>query len=218
MPKAKRHHSPHTRYLLEHLVRQPPIERVGRRPTAGIRSLRKFGHIFMDTFPEKYVRKDGRSVKFSMNGDVYESGIGITITIPNRSTPGIGIICASIKLGFEPRALIIEAIHGTPGAVERIKYTNEVLGKPWANYAVEMAEEHARKCGFHQVKIASPRTNYWFEHPQVKKKTGEQEWKYVEVIEPAEKAALQKQMLAFYAIIAKKMGYKKQGDFYVKEL
>lgn len=218
MPRVKQRHPPQVRSLLRHLIQQPPPERIGRRPTAGIRALRKFGRTFIDTFPEKYVRKDGRSVKFTINGDVYESGIGIMITIPNPRTPGYGINCASIKLGFEAEALVIEAIHGIPGTTDRIKYANETLGKPWANYALELAEQHARQCGLQRVKIASPQTNYWFNHPQVLKKVKDFEWEYVEVTDANEKEALQRQILGFYAIIAKKMKYKKQGDYYVKEL
>ena len=169
----------------------------------------------MDTFPEKIVRNAHGIVRININFSANESGIAIA------TLDGLGnmhkTLCGHIKIGFEPEALIVEAIQGHFDRKDRVKQVNTVLGKPWANYSLELAEEHARRCGLKHVKIASPRTNYWFEHPEKLTKTDEG-WKYLEVTNPEEKKEIQQRMLTSYAIIAKKMGYKKQGEFYVKEL
>ncbi|QQR92309.1 MAG: hypothetical protein IPJ89_04085 [Candidatus Iainarchaeum archaeon] len=186
------------------------------RPSAQLHAIRKFGRTFMDSFPDKIIRNTHGTVRININFSANESGIAIATM--DGSGDMRKHLCGHVRIGFEPQTLIVEAIQGHFGRKNNIDQVNAVLGKPWANYALELAEQHARQCGLQRVKIASPRTNYWFNHPQVLKKVKDFEWEYAEVTDANEKEALQRQILGFYAIIAKKMGYKKQGDYYVKEL
>ena len=208
MPRLKRLNPPHVQRLLRQIAIEKPYEKEGRKPTASTRALRTIGRMFIERFPTRVVNTIG----IRLNGDVYESPIGIHLTVGGPTMP---VLRASAKIGFDCGAVIIEGIQGVSESGNELKQATERLGKPWPNYLLEMVEENARACGFHQVRIRRPETLYWVQQPvQYNIKSRENE----KITNEAEKRALQKQIIGFYAIIAKKMKYKKQGDYYVKEL
>ncbi|MBI4043892.1 MAG: hypothetical protein HY393_03755 [Candidatus Diapherotrites archaeon] len=180
--------------------------------TAAGEALLSHGKPFIETFalhPLAYGKWEvgiGRST--------YESSVGVGI-YPGRSTEEPIPVrrdsaLVQAKLGFERKAVIIEALQGKRGNVKDVQRMNAALGMPWPNYLLQETEKHARACGFKKVKIRKPETLYYYKHPAVPVKTGEAPGPVIERV--------QARMRALYEKAAQAMGYHEEPGFYVKNL
>jgi hypothetical protein len=113
---------------------------------------------------------------------------------------------AHVKLGFESKAVIVEAMQGDKGRQPEFERFREMHGKPWANYLIEKLEEHAKKTGFKKVKIRVPESLYYYHYKEVDSKVKKKD------------REVQEEMEALYNSVAEAMGYRRKGNFFVKEL
>jgi hypothetical protein len=148
----------------------------------------------------KYVARIERSF--------HESGISYVVEA-NYSSGSIPLCC--LKIGFDRQAVIIEAMQGEAEFGREIKEMNQKLGKPWANYLLQCVETDARRAGYTQVKIRRPETLYYYEHGVLDTYTDRNQ-------AVGQNPEVQKRMREMYGLIAKRMGYRKEGDFFVKDL
>lgn len=183
------------------------IREIAHRETAIQENVRLFGKLFLTRSKKRKIRGTNYAAKLTKSR--YESGIAYGIgQIANEEDP-ITII-ASLKLGFEKQAVVIESIQGNREAKEKIVELNRALREPWANYLLRCVEEDARRAGYTQIKIRKPETLYYYNNPVL----------WTAEIHDYEKEAekIQKRMREMYGLIAKKMGYRKELDFFVKDL
>jgi hypothetical protein len=221
MPQLRQRHPPHVQRHLKHLVQQrklgmgPPF----RHKSASVQRLRNFGRTFTDGFSPILLRNGNAVVRVNIDHAKYESPLGLTFSIARPTGKRVRkkkavIQTAQLKLGFEKDSVVVEAINGLVEDPTTMRRLNEMLGEPWPNCGLRIIEERARKLGFRSVVIRDPRTNYWYETPY--------EWSieygHTVISDPIRKKQIQDRMKQFYALIAKKNGYRRIEGNYVKIL
>lgn len=188
------------------------------KPTA-LRGIRKFGKLFLVSFPEKdYPIQGGERFVVCIAHSNYESAVSLAVKKCSAGTESeCQMASGQVKLGFEKRSVVIEAIQGMADEKETLDVFSGLVGMPWANFLVLQVEEQARKTGFTHVKIRKPEGLFWYRSPNVisfgadgKKKTPEQ------MEEDQQKIRIR--MRGKYKAIAKRLGYAPAGDFFVKAL
>ena len=199
---------------------------VGRAEYAsgGRTALNAFGRGFTESFP-KILLKGKKGRKFSLRCATarWEScWAAVLETVPVRGA-GTSTRVADVNLGFEREAVIVEAMHGHEKMQPWIERFREMHEKPVFNFVLERVEEHARLLGFKQVKIRVPESLWFFKSPSL---FGNKMAKLARITDLKErekqgekaKEDIRRGMEALYKAVAKAMGYKRKGLFYVKRL
>lgn len=208
------------------LPRNPPVEKLLLTVSQFNPRLVRHGGFFLLSFPRQLLRGPKRT-EFLIEPQQgnYESLIELRATALLRAferIPGqkktVRLVkqakIASASLLFERNAVIIAAIKGEPSAriIQKDQTSKQLLDRlttvakmPWANYLVQQVEQHARQCGFREVRIAKPETLHYYREPYGAKNPGDVE-------------RIRKNMRTLYYNVAKAMGYTEKGDYFVKQL
>jgi hypothetical protein len=192
-------------------------------PTTSRKRIRKFGKRFIDSFPliEFGVKKKKRFVVLmESEGNFFslldESPVSVVLQRnflePKKNTKGLNtdiagkVVVAKIYLGFEKRNVIVEGIKGGRNVKSHLDSFRGIHGRNAFGFLMELIEEHAKKTGFHSIKIRLPDTLQAYYYLD-KKKLPKQEIERI-----------RKRMWALYEGIARTRGYKKEKNFFVKSL
>jgi hypothetical protein len=178
-------------------------------PTSIGRGGEKIGQQFMDSFPKHILKKRRRAFTVGMSSTQHESQYGLVIRL---GADYMGQKIASVKLGFEGEAVVIEAINGSDGVKKDLDAFKNLAGMPWANYLLQKVEEHARKHGFKYVKIRRPETLDYYHAPV----TQGIEFQTFDFGVGAR--AIRESMRKLYYSVAHAMRYKRKFPFFVKAL
>jgi len=137
--------------------------------TAGS-GVRQFGKRFITTFPEITLGEKKRNV-FVVSADIsyHESPVAVVLwREPAREITGArGAAFGEAKLLFEKDAVTM-LFQGERKAQPWLERFREMHGMPWAEFLAEKVEEHARRCGFRQARIAAPETLEYYKKPLVR--------------------------------------------------
>ncbi|MBI4043900.1 MAG: hypothetical protein HY393_03800 [Candidatus Diapherotrites archaeon] len=173
--------------------------------TADIENIIRYGATFLATHQKKTLHtKEGPSYEIALGASGNESLVGLRITHENHSFPHF-----VLQLGFERKTIIVEAMQGQRPQNE-IRALNHALGEPCANRLLRELEEHARKNGFKTIKIRTPESLHYYQWPLASAKDKEEKERKVKAIRAS--------MHALYGLVAKTMGYKKKGAFFIRTL
>lgn len=183
-------------------------------PTARRRSILKHGKPFIELFPATTITTHKATFRIEPTETMGESPIGIGIF--HDAHYGHGGQLARIKLGFEKKAVIIEAIQGAKPSDNKYVASNQELmrafkektGKTWQRFLIEKIEAHAKEMGFTRVKIIKPEFNSYY-HTHLIDRTGKKH---------PQSPAVQRRMHALYYGVARRMHYREEGNYFVKEL
>ncbi len=176
-----------------------------RRPveSRNFRDIKRFGKLFITTFPRTIVkgRKRSQFVICASYFKRWESPVSITLAVEpvdkkGEQFRGMGTV-GTLMLSFEKDAVIIrpQGVILKQSYLERFREVNEQK-MPWANFMAQLVERHAQKCGFEYVKIPTPETLAYFD----------------------KSAGTKQRIKRLYEGIASSMGYKREGNFFVKNL
>lgn len=110
----------------------------------------------------------------------------------------------SIKLGFQPHTVVIEAIQGEAAKTLLQKFAR-LTGMKWTDQLMRAVEEHAREQGYKAIKIRRPETLYYYRV-------------HSHTTQAPQPPSVQASMRALYYSVARAHHYKKQAEFLVKEL
>lgn len=160
------------------------------------KNIRRYGKLFIATFEKRDL---GGSFIMRVDRSKWESPISIRVS---RGASDLPIMEA--KLGFTSRAVIIEAIQGVSGREDSVRSFERMSGMPLANLIMQNVEEQAYRCRFTQVKIRRPETLQWYNEPQVP--------------DGYDPELVRERMRKLYYGLARKMGYRKESNFFVKDL
>ena len=182
--------------------------------TARRRKILRHGKPFIELFPATTVRAPEANFRIEPTETMGESPIGIGIF--HDAQYGHGEPLARIKLGFEKKAVIVEAIQGARPSDNKYIASNPELmrafktatGKTWPRFLIEKIEAHAKEMGFKRVKIIKPEFNSYY-HAHLIDRNGK--------IEP-QSPSVQRRMHALYYGVARRMHYREEGNYFVKEL
>ncbi len=173
-------------------------------PTATPKAILRFGKPFIETFPKKQISPE---LSVTLGAGTSESPISIKIEKemldPKDNEFGHSAIVEA-RIGFERKALIVEAIQGVKNRKKEIRELWKHIHVPWPNYLLEQIEEHARACGLKQVKIRKPATLYYYKKPAVENRDNI--------------PAIRKRMEEMYRKAAAARGYQAEGAFYIKKI
>lgn len=173
------------------------------RPTAHESSVRKYGKVFLKTFPRIKKPHKGIELEIKISETHHEAKLGIVI---NYGTVDL----AAAKLGFTKTRVVVESIQGLikgNHARAELHRLTTTLGMPWPNALLHQIESHAQACGFKEVIIRLPETMYYYTKPS---DVG---------LRPKDPEAIRAGMRKFYARVAEANGYVSDGkEFYVKRL
>lgn len=170
---------------------------------------------FFGNFPETVLKgKKGMEFVIGATTTSYESHRGISLQLRECGKKEAKTKLAAIKIGFDGKAVIVEAMQGREAAKRSSMKGNETVqqwverfremhGKHWPNALLEKLEQYAKKQGFSEVRIRVPESLYFYHHPYV------ESWA---------KQDIQLQMESLYRKAAKSAGYKRKGFFYVKKI
>ncbi len=216
----KRKYPPKKLGLIGSLVKgvQRKVRRTrGRRALSGINiekmyntgrrsAMEKFGKAFTKGFPErKFKGTNDANFVVDLTRSSYESHLAISLM---TSVEGAKLPTTQAKLGFEENAVVIEAMQGNKGMkaeLDRFRQSKDNPQRmPGPNFLVAVIEARAKEKGFKQVKIRVPESLHYYHHP-----VGEA------ALNPKEHRL---RMEALYGRVAKAMGYRKKGMFFVKTL
>jgi len=164
----------------------------------------KFGKQFLISFKERTVveGKTG-SITVKVASARYESPVAIVLERKQKSNRALARVIASAKLGFEKEAVIVEALQGGYKVIGSLEQVKLKTGMPWASFLLKQVEEHARENGFKAVKLRRPETLHYYQAP---------------FVESEDREKVMSLMNALYYSTAKGMGYRKEKEFFVKEL
>ena len=198
---------------------------------AGGSGVRQFGKRFMTTFPEITLGEKKRNV-FVVSADIsyHESPVAVVLwREPAREITGArGAALGEAKLLFEKDAVTM-LFQGGRKAQPWLERFREMHGVPWAEFLAEKVEEHARRCGFRQVRIAAPETLKYYKEPLVRDERLERKMRELGLPQNTPKEQLSKVMdlirgeirgeiKALHEGVARKRGYKREGGFFFKGL
>jgi hypothetical protein len=178
-------------------------------PTAVGRGGEKIGQQFIESFPKHVLKKRKRVFSIGIGPTKHESYLGLVIHLGSKYR---GQKIASVKLGFEKDAVVIESIQGIDKTKKDLDAFKNLAGMPWANYLLQQVEEHARKHGFKYVKIRRPETLDYYGAPM----TESAEFQTFDF--GSETRAIREDMRKLYYSVAHAMKYKRMFPFFVKEL
>ncbi|MDO8647429.1 MAG: hypothetical protein Q7R70_03365 [Candidatus Diapherotrites archaeon] len=200
-----------------------------RRMYADLRKTIVFGKKFLSTFPEIEVRgKKRKKFALFLSRTDWESPVSIALNVQDvpkgSNLPGawhprlMQSKLAEAGLEFDKNSVIM-TLQGRQ-LTEREQKAKPLLdlfkncsGKSWADFLVERVEEHARQLGFKQCKIREPSTLVFYQTPVVSKPGSSRR--------PAtdgEKLKIRQQMHKLYDGTALSHHYRKEGEFWVKDL
>jgi len=200
---------------------------------ADYRRIRKsfvFGKKFLATFPEIEVRGKKRNKFVVLASDSeHETPMSIALKVQNapkpKRLPGAwnprvmqGKL-AEAKLEFDGKNVIM-SFQGKQ-LTERGQKVKPLLdlfrsctGRSWAEFLVESVEDHAKNCGFKKCVIRRPESLYFYKKPAIIGENGMPR----RVATPEEAARIREQMHKLYDGTALSMHYRKEGEFWVKDL
>jgi hypothetical protein len=187
----------------------------GDKARGNIRSIKKFGKVFLTTFPPRIIpgKKRSRFV-ISIVGTYGESPAALAITVESTAKRQRGVIepfrVGEASLLFEKDSVVIGDLQGEKKSEKHLSRFRTVTGKLWADHLFDAIEEHARKCGFKEVKFSTPEKTRPYTNPSVAKGFPEDM--------ANRKEQIRMRMRKLYYGIANARGYKKIGDFFVKNL
>ena len=175
-----------------------------RYDTARKKAMEEFGKRFTDQFPTKRLKgPKGTNFIVGLSKSKYESLLSVAIT---TNVSGVRLPTAEAKLGFEKEAVVIEALQGNKGMkaeLERFRQSKDNPQRmPGLNFLVATIEARAKEKGFKEIKIRVPESLHYYYFP-----AGEAS------ITPKEN---RRRMETIYERVAKTMGYKRKGLFFVK--
>ena len=188
--------------------------RLGKEPlskasymTGGIENARKFGLGFLKSFPSIGLKSKKRA-KFFVFRDLSKGEASNEIRlieqkIASENERHFGSAIARIKIGFTKNSVIIEEMQGTKSTQPEVERFMEMHGKPAINYTIGLIEEHAKKHGFKAIKIRVPESLHYY---QLHRGTG------------AANTKIRQNMKTLYNSVARAMGYRRKGGFFVKSL
>jgi len=180
-------------------------------------SIEMHGLPFITSFPE--IRIQGmkrREFNVGISTSTYESPVAVSLSILDASKKPVKDQryfkrdpkeIAQAKISFRKKIVVVEALQGELGSIEWLDRFRNKTGVSWAQYLTARIEEHARKMGFKQVKITIPERLRYYNNPVVSSIRGE-----------SDKQKIMENMRKLYYATAEKMGYKKEGDYFVKNL
>ncbi|MAG17853.1 MAG: hypothetical protein CL944_00055 [Candidatus Diapherotrites archaeon] len=160
------------------------------------KDLLRFGRKFLLSFPEQIVRGKKRTrYVIGLSKGVNESNFVVGLRLESQTGERERNL-GSVSLGFDKDSVIMipNGHFGEQPMLDRFKHITE---KPWANYLVELIEEHARKNGFQQVKIPVPESLYYYKNP-------------VNVDSERETEQVRRRMRTFYGNVARAMHYERK--------
>ncbi len=172
----------------------------------------KYGKLFLTTFPETALKgKKRTSFIVSAVPAQYESPVSIALIATNKKGLPENLlkhfVVAEVRLSFEKKAVIIFP-QGRKGTQPQLDRFHQSTGLPWANFLIKQIEEHARKTGFRQVKIRTPESLHYYQTPSVAGRYA--------TLEEAEK--IRKRMENLFQKVADAMNYKREGEYFIKDL
>lgn len=175
-----------------------------------VESIERFGKPFITSFSTKTL--SGKGVKFSTRLSKSENESPIALSLNYALAGGKRKRLAEARLSFEPESVIIEAIQGR-NSKEMISRFKGDSGMTWAEFLMQQVEENARKAGMSAVKIKRPERLESYKDP------------FNEIIYSGERFGAEKEverirdaMRALYYGLAKKLGYRKEEEYFVKTL
>lgn len=147
----------------------------------------KLGKRFIKTFPTIELK----NFKVRLERSKHESPVAITI-FPKVMATGI----AQAKLNFSEipkwgKSVLVEGMQGKKERRADISKFHRESKMPWANFMVQKAIEHAKRCGFKAIGIIDPECLYWYHGPVGKRPTKE----------------VQEGMRKLYQTVAKNLGF-----------
>ncbi len=155
------------------------------------------GKRFLKTFKKFEIRKRKNNfvVEAKTQGTcAIESKNTIVLIDRSKRKPSV---LARIGIGFEKEAIILEVIQGRKKGEEERNAFRSLTKSNWPNFMINQIEQHARECGFKEIKIRRPETlhAYQLQGPEI-----------------------QKQIRTLYYSIAEKMGFEKKWPYFEKKL
>jgi hypothetical protein len=176
--------------------------KAGRYKSASMANITQYGRNFYHSFVERELLKTRRgNYSVFARGSVGESPIELALAF-NRGRACVPM--AYVRIGFEKKAIVIEAMKGASGFKAELNKFNEANSKKAFDTILEQMEAHARTLGFEEAKIRIPESlfSYW-----ASKQYGE-----------VKSAQIKKRMRELYNRVARANGYRKKGLFLVKVL
>ena len=179
----------------------PFIERSGamlepKKETAHPQAVYRYGKPFIGTFHDRPLpRKTSYSIRLVRGSE--ESLVQVSLCRGNK-------IIGSVKLGFQPKTVVVEAIQGeAPHSImQRLHLRTQ---KRWIDHLLHAIEDHAREQGYTHIRIRRPETLYYYHVHNASTQ------------EP-QSPATQAHMRALYYAVARANGYKKEDEYLSKRI
>lgn len=187
-------------YLLTKKTNQSNL---GKYPSARGEAYEKYGRKFMNEIFLKRIHGKKETFVVKEVPFTVESVNSIAILSVQKTKPWLSGKIGWVGLGFSPNAVIVEVIQGrrdTLAEQDRFRQ-HPSIHMHWPNYILGVVEERAKALGFKRVKIRAPESLYSYHFSAYGSMPG-----------------VRKEMNILYSTVAKAMGYKRRGMFYVKNL
>ena len=188
---------------------------VGHKAPGNIKAIKRFGKVFLTSFTRRIIpgKKRSRFV-VSIIGTYGESPTALAITVESTAKKQSDFVGAftigEASLLFEKNSVVIGELQGGKKSAKHLARFRTITGTLWADYLFDAIEEHARKCGFKEVKFSTPERVRPYRDPSVAKGfPGDM---------AERKEQIRMRMRKLYYGVANARGYKKIGDFFVKSL
>lgn len=190
----------------------------------------KFGRHFIKTFPYEIVGGN-RNFSVKLGGLGHESPIVVGVHKIEKAAGNYHEkSLASLNIGFEEKAVVIESMQGEEGKQANLDRFRQATGKPALNYLIGLVEKQAKRCGFAQTKISVAENLFYFRFPEIlgdypsnelrdyysSMQSGEL-WEFGGKI-GAKVKEIRARMTRLYGTVAEKMGYEREGDYFVKNI
>jgi len=187
----------------------------GGKAARNIKSIKKFGKVFLTTFSSRIILGKKRSRFVVSIAETYgESPAALAITVESTAKKQEQVrrpfTIGEASLLFEKHAVVIGDLQGGNKAVRYLARFRSVTGTAWADYLFDAIEKHAKACGFRQVKFSTPESLRPYKNPSVAHG-------FPEDME-RRKEQIRMRMRKLYYGVGNARGYKKIGDFFVKDL
>ncbi|MDO8537436.1 MAG: hypothetical protein Q7S21_00965 [archaeon] len=207
----------------------PPYILPSLRVNSVRREFYEFGERFIQNFVPSFNSRKNKKYKTDFLRGHGESPLAVAVCTGERIHENLAICLA--KIGFTKESVLVKGIQGEKGKLSDIMKFENIVGMKWANYLIQEIEVQAKQNGYRYVKITIPERIAFYQKPSVHKSQY-----YNDIIEPlmaSESQAERKEgqrlhkelqeeirqrMRKLYYGVAKEMGYKKRGDYFIKKI
>ena len=126
----------------------------------------------MGAFKPSEFHAGNRRFRMELAETNFESVLGIQLItfIPPRWALGLDsddplarpVRLGTVKLGFAPRTICIEAVQGEKGAIHPLKSLENATHSPWPNLLIKKIEAMGRRMGYREVRFRDVETMEYF--------------------------------------------------------